>query len=65
MSIVVIYNEFANETLNFVNEYTYTYIYIYTLEDWSNLAPEKFIAHITFKMSISWQSVELELVAAV
>ena len=50
MSIVVIYNEFTNETLNFVNEYTYTYIYIYTLEDWSNLAPEKFIAHITFKM---------------
>ena len=49
MSIVVIYNEFTKKTLNFVNEYTHT-SYIYTLEDWSNLAPEKFIAHITFKM---------------
>ena len=29
MSVVVIYNEFINETLNFVNEYTHTYTYIH------------------------------------
>ena len=28
MSVVVIYNEFINKTLNLVNEYTH-YIYIY------------------------------------
>ena len=28
MSAAVIYNEFINETLNFVNEYTHTYTYI-------------------------------------
>ena len=28
MSVVVIYNEFINETLNFVDEYTHTYTYI-------------------------------------
>ena len=29
MSVVVIYNEFINETLNVVNEYTYTYTCIH------------------------------------
>ena len=28
MSVVVIFNEFINETLNFVNCYTHTYTYI-------------------------------------
>ena len=29
MAVVVIYNEFINETLNFVNENTHTYTYIH------------------------------------
>ena len=29
MLVVVIYNEFVNETLNLVNEYTHTYKYIH------------------------------------
>ena len=29
MSVVVIYNEFINETLNFVNEYIHIYTYIH------------------------------------
>ena len=29
MSVVVTYNEFIHETLNFVNEYTHTYTYIH------------------------------------
>ena len=29
MSVVVIYNKFINETLNFVNECTHTYTYIH------------------------------------
>ena len=29
MSVAVIYNEFINETLNLVNEYTHTYTYIH------------------------------------
>ena len=29
MSVVVICNEFINETLNFVNEYTHIYTYIH------------------------------------
>ena len=28
MSAVVVYNEFINEALDFVNEYTHTYTYI-------------------------------------
>ena len=44
MSVVVIYNEFINETLNLVNKYTHMHIRRL------NLAPEKFIAHITFKI---------------
>ena len=28
MSVVVVYNESINETLNLVNEYTHTYTYI-------------------------------------
>ena len=46
MLVVVIYNEFINETLNLVNEYTYTHTFIHS----RILAPEKFIAHIMFKM---------------
>ena len=36
--VVVIYNEFINETLNFVNEYTnaYTYIHIKRLIKFSS-----------------------------
>ena len=29
MSVVVIYNEFINEILYFINEYTHTYTYIH------------------------------------
>ena len=46
MIVVVIYNEFINETLHLVNEYTYTYTYIHIRV----LAPEKFIAYIMFKV---------------
>ena len=49
MLVVGIYNEFINETLNLVNTHIHTHIY--TSEDSLNLAPEKFIAHITFKIS--------------
>ena len=47
MSVVVIYNEFINET-SLRNTFIYTHIY--TSEDRLNLTPEKFIAHLTFKM---------------
>ena len=30
MLVVIIYNEFINETLNLVNEHTHTYTYIRT-----------------------------------
>ena len=44
MLVVVIYNEFilVKHSTNLVNQYIILYIHIYT--------PEKFIAHITFKM---------------
>ena len=45
MSVVVVYNEFINETLTSLTN-TRIHTHIYTL----NLAPEKFIAHITSKM---------------
>ena len=43
MLVVVIHKELINETLNFVNLKK-------ILEEWLNLATEKFIAHIRLKM---------------